>query len=102
MEFLDIIFNKRLESFAPCYSQSLLLADLKKNPCKKIRETRKLRSFLWISFWRTENEGRKPDKNLRLRILKLIPGHLDYKMPFRNSISGNLFSFVFQKFVHWK
>ncbi len=29
MDFLDI--NLRLESFAPCYSQSLLLADLKKN-----------------------------------------------------------------------
>jgi hypothetical protein len=24
-------FNKRLESFAPCYSQSLLLADFKEN-----------------------------------------------------------------------
>jgi hypothetical protein len=37
-------FNKRLESFAPCYSKSLLLADLK-NPYKKIRETRKLESI---------------------------------------------------------
>jgi hypothetical protein len=46
-------FNKRLESFTPCYSQSLLLADFKENNrysslilkilfYKKIRETRKL------------------------------------------------------------
>ena len=46
-------FNKRLESFAPCYSQSLLLADFKenhtfsgiKNPHKNIRETRNLESI---------------------------------------------------------
>jgi hypothetical protein len=47
-------FNKRLESFAPCYSQSLLLADFKRKPysplvlkilTKKIRETRKLESI---------------------------------------------------------
>jgi hypothetical protein len=47
-------FNKRLESFAPCYSQSLLLADFKKNHTllwcwkslqKKIRKTRKLESI---------------------------------------------------------
>jgi hypothetical protein len=31
MEFLDIKFDKRLEFFAPCYSQSILLADLKEN-----------------------------------------------------------------------
>ncbi len=42
-------FNKRLESFVPCYSQSLLLADLKKTILfssfkkqKKLREARKL------------------------------------------------------------
>jgi len=42
MEFLDINFNKRLESFVSCSSQSLLLADFKetilcssfKNPYK--------------------------------------------------------------------
>jgi hypothetical protein len=31
MEFLDINNNKRVESFAPCNSQSLLLADFKEN-----------------------------------------------------------------------
>jgi hypothetical protein len=43
-------FNKRLQSFAPYYSQSLLLADFKENhipqwfnnPYKKIRQTRLL------------------------------------------------------------
>jgi hypothetical protein len=47
-------FNKRLESFAPCYSQSLQLADFKetilfsgfKNPYKKIRETRNSHLFM--------------------------------------------------------
>jgi hypothetical protein len=45
--------NKRLESFAPCHSQSLLLADLKetmlnsgfKDPHTKIRETKTLASI---------------------------------------------------------
>jgi hypothetical protein len=54
MEFLDIKFDKRLESFAPCYSQSILLAaDFKENDTlvwfykslQKIRETRKLKSI---------------------------------------------------------
>ncbi len=31
IEFLDIKYNKRLEFFAPCYSQSSLLADFKEN-----------------------------------------------------------------------
>jgi hypothetical protein len=31
MEFLDINLTKKLESFAPCYSQSLLLADFIEN-----------------------------------------------------------------------
>jgi hypothetical protein len=51
MEFLDI--SQRLESFAPCYSQSLLVANFeenqtlpwfKNNPDKEIHETRKLES----------------------------------------------------------
>jgi hypothetical protein len=31
MEFLDISLTKELESFAPCYSQSLILADFKES-----------------------------------------------------------------------
>jgi hypothetical protein len=30
-KFLNINFNKRLETFAPCYSQYFLLADFKEN-----------------------------------------------------------------------
>ncbi len=53
MEFLDIKFNKRFKSFAPCYSQSLLLSDFKENQypslvlkiLTKIRETRNLESI---------------------------------------------------------
>jgi hypothetical protein len=44
---LEHQFEKKLESFAPCYPQSLLLADFKENHTllnkyKKIPETRKL------------------------------------------------------------
>ncbi len=53
MEFSDIKFDKRLEFFAPCYSQSILMADFKENDTlvwfykslQKIRETRKLKSI---------------------------------------------------------
>jgi len=56
MEFVDInFFNKRFDSFAPCSSQSLLLADFKEtipvlcsgfnNPYKKLLETRELESI---------------------------------------------------------
>jgi hypothetical protein len=31
MEFFDFKFNKRLESFAPSYSQYILLADFKES-----------------------------------------------------------------------
>jgi hypothetical protein len=37
-------FEKRLKSFAPCHSQSLLLADFTENHTKEIRKTRKLES----------------------------------------------------------
>ncbi len=55
-------FNKRLESFAPCYSQSLLQADfeekltllwLKKIPYKKFAK-QKNSSLFMIAFCRTE------------------------------------------------
>ncbi len=35
MEFLDMNFNKGLESFTPCFSQSLLLADFLENYTRK-------------------------------------------------------------------
>jgi hypothetical protein len=64
-------FNKRLNSFAPYYSQSLLLVDFKENhtpqwfsnPYKKICETRKLDSIHEWHFVQCINEGRKLYKN---------------------------------------
>jgi hypothetical protein len=78
-------FNKRLDSFALCYSQSLLLADLKKiiffsgfkNPYKKIRETRKLKSFHEKHFVGQKIKGGKPNKNFRLKRLNFMPRNLD-------------------------
>ncbi len=80
MEFLDDKCNKRLESFAPYYSQSILPWRILtktilfcgfKNPYKKIRETRKLKFI-------HENEGRKPNKISSLRRLEfIIPTNLD-------------------------
>jgi hypothetical protein len=57
-------FDKRLESFAPCYSQFILLPDFKdnhsllcfKNSFKKIRETRKLESIQEKHFVERKNE----------------------------------------------
>jgi hypothetical protein len=53
MEFFDISSKKRLESFAPCYSLSLLLPDFKEKhtllwfwkSLQKICETKKLKSI---------------------------------------------------------
>jgi hypothetical protein len=58
-------FNKRLESFASCYSQSLLLADFKEtilfsgfsNHYKKNREKKKTRVYSLIAFCRAEKWG---------------------------------------------
>jgi hypothetical protein len=57
-------FYIRLESFAPCYSQSRLLVDFKenhtllfKNTYEKIRETGKLKSNSRISFCKKEKWG---------------------------------------------
>jgi hypothetical protein len=43
-----------------------------KNPYKKICETRKLESILEKPFLERENEGRKPDNNLSLRLLEFM------------------------------
>jgi hypothetical protein len=65
MEFSQ--FNKRLDSFAPCYSQSHLLADFKENhmvpgallwfkPCKKSAKQEKSSLFM-NGICRTEKRG---------------------------------------------
>jgi hypothetical protein len=77
--------NKRLESFAPCHSQSLLLADLKEtvlfsgfqDPHTKIRETRKLGAIHEKHFVERKNKGRKTDKNSSPRRLEFMPRNLD-------------------------
>ncbi len=64
-------FNKRLESFSPCFHRPFYWRMLKKtkvfsgfkNPYKKIRETKKTR----------KNKDRKPDKNLSLIRLEFMP-----------------------------
>jgi hypothetical protein len=63
-EILYHQFNKRLETFALCYSQSLLLVDFKEN-----HETRKLESIHKCHLLERKNEGRKPDKNSSLERL---------------------------------
>ncbi len=65
-------FNKRLESFAQCYSQCLLQADFKEN-----HRYSSLSS--WIAFSKNEkwNEGRKPDQNSSLRRVEFMPRNLD-------------------------
>ncbi len=69
--------NKRHESFAPCYSQPLILADLKKtilyfgfnNPCQKNPRNKKTRVYSWITFCRTEeNENEKNENQTKTQV----------------------------------
>ncbi len=81
-------FNKRLESFAPSYSQSLLQADFKENDTliwylkssQKICVTR-------IEFCRMEKQGKKTRQHLesKARVYAQKPR---LKMPSKNSISA--------------
>ncbi len=77
-------FYKRLESFAPCSSKSLLLADFKENHTlllflQSLQKTAKLEnsSPFMISFVEQKNESRKPDKILSLRRLEFMPINWD-------------------------
>jgi hypothetical protein len=66
-----------METFAPCFSQSLLLSDFTASNLysekihTKIRDRKKLKS---IPEWK--NEGRKPDRNSSLRRLEFMPVNL--------------------------
>ncbi len=70
LKILGHKFNKRLESFAPCYSQSFLLADFKGNhtllrfskSLQKIRETRTLKSIPEHHFVESKTESRNQTK----------------------------------------
>jgi hypothetical protein len=98
--------TKELESFAPCNSQSLILADFKETHnffgfqilTKEIHETRKLESIHEQYIVEQKNEGKKPDKNSILRKLEFTPRNLDWKMPFKNSISCDIYPPVFINF----
>ncbi len=67
-------FNKRLESFAPCYSQFLLLAKSVKSPRNKKTGVYSFIAFLEQKFFK--NEGRKTD-NSSLRRPKFMPRDID-------------------------
>jgi hypothetical protein len=84
-EILGHQFNKRLESFAPCYSQSLLLADFKEThtllwfekpynnkSAKRENSSLFMNSILWNGKMRIENKK----KTLRRR-LEFMPRKLD-------------------------
>jgi hypothetical protein len=85
-------FDKRLESFAPSFSQSLLLyRQILQKPdsilvlkihTKKSAEQENWSLFMNGKFIERKNEGRKLDKNS-----SLMPRNLDKEMPFKNSIS---------------
>jgi hypothetical protein len=79
-EILGHVLDKRLKSFAPCYSQSLLLADFTEN-----------HTLLWFQIYIQKSElgnsslfmnkilenGKMRLKNLSLRRLELMPRNLD-------------------------
>jgi hypothetical protein len=56
--------------------ETILFSDFK-NPFKKILETRELESIHEKHFAERKNEGRKPDKDSRLRRPKLMPRNVD-------------------------
>jgi hypothetical protein len=81
MEFLDIKFSKRLESFAPCYSQYLSTGGFErkailfsgfKNPYKKSVKKENWSLFM-NSILEQRNKGRKPHKNSNLGRLEFMP-----------------------------
>jgi hypothetical protein len=87
-------FDNRLESFASCYSQSLLLTDFRENhtllwsskTIQKIQETRQLESIHQLHFveWKMWAETRQ--KLVSEKTQAYAPKPL-LKMPFKNSIS---------------
>jgi hypothetical protein len=75
MEFLDMNFT-RLESFAPCCSQSLLLEDFTENHIQVLNlltenPRNKKKHFV------EKKECRRPGKNSSLRRHKFMPRNLD-------------------------
>ncbi len=94
-------FDKRLETFAPCYTQSFYwwiflrkpggtYSGFKKCIQKNLR-TRKIESFRGEHFVESKDEGRKPDNNSSLRRLEFMPKNLDNKC--RSRIPSLLYFF---------
>ena len=86
-------FDKRLESFASCYSQSLLLTDFRENhtllwfseTIQKIHETRQLESIhqqhiVDRKMWAETRQKLVSEKTQAYALKSLL------KMPFKNSI----------------
>jgi hypothetical protein len=75
MEFLNVNLKKKLESFAPYNSRSLLLADFTENHTelrfKKSTKQENLGLVTIFPFVKGKNEG--PDNSLSLRRLKFMP-----------------------------
>jgi hypothetical protein len=57
---------------------------------QKISETRKLEFIHEYHFVERENEVRKPDKNSSFRRLEFMTQKPRLKIPFKNSISGQV------------
>jgi hypothetical protein len=92
-------FYKRLK--APCYFQSLLLADFKetilfsgfKNPLKK-SANKKTRVYSWIAFIEGENEGKIQTLFWIWEDASLCP-ETSTKMLFKNFLSGYMYDWFF-------
>jgi hypothetical protein len=85
MEFTDINLTKDLSLllyaihslfYWRILKKSILFSGFK-NPYRKIRKTRKLQSINEHHCVEQKIEGRKPNKNLSLRRLELMPRSLD-------------------------
>ncbi len=80
-------FDKRLLSFAPCYSQSLLLVW---KSMRKMFETRNLESIHVKHFLEPKNGGEENRQNSSLRRLEFVIRNLHLKLPPKKSISGQV------------
>jgi hypothetical protein len=97
-------FDKRLESFVPCSSQSLLLADFYRKPYSSFILQQHMKTILTLLlkirtikskkhknsslFMNSFSKNVKTEKNPSLRRLEFMAHKPRLKMPFKNSISG--------------
>jgi hypothetical protein len=87
--FCSLLFTIFLLTDFKRKPDSTLVLKTVKNKNKKFCEPRKLESIQEYQFEERKTEGRKPDRDLKLRRLSLWPKPSPrQKMPFKNSISG--------------